>query len=482
MPRTFDVVPDGEAWEYEPSILLDGEPELETDPTQVVTYRINGDAVWSDGEPITCADFAYTWDQIATGDDIYDTTGYVNIGAVECPDPKIAVVTFETPFAGWRSLFGGQYGVLPAHLLEGKDRNALMKDGYEFSGGPWLIEEWNRGTDVTLVPNDAYWGDLPKLDKVVFRFIPDTSAEFQAFKAGETDAIYPQPQLDAVEQIDAGIPGAQTYYTAVTGNLEALWMNNEVAPFDSRAVRQAFSYALDRDAIVERLFGGLGITEASQSFNAPIVGDFTDLEAFSGYTRDLDKVADLMEGDGWAKGGDGVWAKDGQRASVTFKTTAGNKRRELTQQIIQEQAKEAGFEVAIDNQEAGDLFGSQLPGGDFQLALYAQVLTSLDPSNCPLFCSENIPTADNGFSGQNWTRTNIPAVDPLLREVDTNLDDDARAAAQRQADGILAEEATSLPLDPLPNILMWSDRVVGPVGDNPIHGPFYNMHLWGLDG
>jgi peptide/nickel transport system substrate-binding protein len=187
-----------------------------------------------------------------------------------------------------------------------------------------------------------------------------------------------------------------------------------------------------------------------------------------------------MEGDGWARGSDGIWAKGGQRASAAFKTTAGNKRRELTQQIVQEQARAAGFEITIDNQAASDLFGSQLPEGDFQLALYAQVMTSLDPSNCSLFCSVNIPTDANGFSGQNWTRTNIPGVDPLLATVDTNLDDDERAAAQKEADGLLAEDATSIPLDPLPNILLWSDKIVGAVGDNPILGPFHNMNVWGL--
>ena len=88
-----------------------------------------------------------------------------------------------------------------------------------------------------------------------------------------------------------------------------------------------------------------------------------------------------------------------------MKTTTGNKRRELTEQILQQELKEAGFTMTINNQRSGDLFGDQLPKGDFQIALYAQVLTSLYPSGCNLFCSKNIPTAANQFSGNNWTRT-----------------------------------------------------------------------------
>jgi peptide/nickel transport system substrate-binding protein len=116
------------------------------------------------------------------------------------------------------------------------------------------------------------------------------------------------------------------------------------------------------------------------------------------------------------------------------------------------------------------------------MGLYAQVLTSLDPSNCNLFCSRNIPSAENEFSGQNWTRTDIPELDPLLETLESSLDEDERQAAGAEAQGIAAENVVSLPVDPLPNILLWSDAIVGPVGDNAILGPFNNMHHWGLEG
>lgn len=479
MPRAFDTVKQGDDWVPVPSNLLTGEPEVTTDPKQVVTYHINPDAVWSDGEPITSTDFKYTWEQVAQGTDIYDTTGFTNIESIDDSDPATAVVTFSTPYAGWKGLFGGNYGIYPAHILEGKDRNAEMANGYTFSGGPWKLESWNKGVDMTLVPNDKYWGDKPKLDKVVYRLIGDTAAEFQAYKAGEVDAIYPQPQIDVVEAIAAGIDG-HSAYTGDTGNFEALWLNNAKAPFDSKAVRQALAYSLDREKIVEALFGGLGIKTPLQTLNAPILSFFSDTEAFSGYTQDLAKVDELMTGDGWAKNSSGVWAKDGQTASFTFTTTAGNARRILTQQVVQEQANAAGFDVALETIPAGDFFGQRLPAGDFQAGLYAQVLTFVDPSTCNLFCSKNIPTEANGNSGNNWTRTDIPAADPLMEQVDTELDQDARAKASKEAEGILAEEATSIPLDPLPNILIWSDKVTGPVSDNPVLGPWWNLNQLGV--
>ncbi len=479
MPRTFDIVKNGDTWKYEASILLDGDPDVEADP-QKITYHIADEAVWSDGEPITCDDFHYTWDQIVTGEDIYDTTGYANIESVDCPDDKTAVATFSEPYAAWKQLFGGQFGVFPSHILEGQDRDAMMANGYDFSGGPWKIERWDKGVEVRLVPNDQYWGDKPKLDGVTFRFVTDTSAEFQAFKAGEVSSIYPQPQLDAIEEINRGLSGAQSSVNQQTPNSEGLWMNNAAFPFDSVAVRQAFAYSIDRAAIVERLFGDIGIDAPMNTFNAPVLGDFGDPDAFADYELDLDKVDELMTDDGWEKNGDGIWEKGGRPANIVMKTTTGNARRELTEQIVQQQAQEAGFHVTVQNREAGDLFGTDLPQGDYVLALYAQVLTALDPSLCNLFCSQNVPTQQNQFSGQNWTRTNIDGLDEPLTTVDQSLDADERQDAGAEADQLLAENVASLPLDPLPNILLWTDDVLGPVGDNPILGPFWNINEWGV--
>ena len=151
MPRAYDY---SDSKGYVPSSLLTGPATLQTTPQQVVTYHINPKAVWSDGQPITSADFQYTWDQIAHGQNIYDTTGYAQVASVGTPDPGTAVVTFSSPFANWKSLFGAFYGVFPSHILKGQDRDTAMKDGYTFSGGPWMMPPgaWVKGQSVKLVP------------------------------------------------------------------------------------------------------------------------------------------------------------------------------------------------------------------------------------------------------------------------------------------------------------------------------------------
>lgn len=482
MPRVYDVKKEGDSWVPVPSSLVTGEPEVDTkNPDKpVITYKLNPKAVWSDGTQITCDDFNYTWDQIAHGDDIYDPTGYADIAKVDCPDPQTVVTSYSQPYSGWKQLFGGGYGVLPSHILKGKDTLKEMGNGYKWSGGPWMIQAWKKGVEVDLVPNPKYWGDKPKLDKIIFKIQADTSAEFQAFKNGESEMIYPQPQPDVIDQIKQGLQGTKNVYTDQTGNLEALWMNNAKAPLDDVKVRQAVGYALDRDALVKRLFGDLGVDKAMQTLNVPIVKDWADTEAWSQYKLDLKKVDELLTSAGYKKNGT-YYEKDGKPLTLELKSTAGNARRELTGQLLQAQLKAAGIQLTLNYQEAGDLFGSQLPKGDFQIALYAQVATFVAPGQCNLFCSKNIPTAANNNSGQNWTRTNIKGLDPLLEELDKNLDESAQKDAGKKADDLQAQDMASLPLDPLPNILIWSDKVVGPIGDNPVFGPFFNANEWGIN-
>jgi peptide/nickel transport system substrate-binding protein len=482
MPRVFDYAKQNGVWTEVPNPMLAGMPEVTTvNGKQTVTYRISPNAVWSDGQPITSNDFKYTWDQIVNGKDIYDPTGYDKVESIDTTDPKVAVVTFKEPYASWTAMFSADYGIYPSHILEGKDRHEEMKNGYDWSGGPWTFK-WRKGVDVTLTPNPRWYGQKPAIQKVVFRIITNTASLFEAFKGNQIDAIYPTSDPSAVSAIKGGISGTQSVFSAETANVEALWINNAKAPFDSKAVRQAFAYSIDRDAIVKRLFGDLGIDKAVQTLNPPIVAKYADQQAWANYTLNRNQVKNLMEGDGWTKNGDGYWEKDGKEAAFTINTTAGDKRRELTEQILQEQLKQAGFKVAIKNPSAEDLFNKRLPAGDYQVALYAATATSLNPGLCNLFCSKNIPTKANDHTGNNLQWVNNATLDPLLEKVDTDFNTPTRIQASKQGDQVMAQEQVTLPLDPLPNIAMWSDKLTGPISDNPMLSMFWNIHQWNAKG
>jgi peptide/nickel transport system substrate-binding protein len=481
LPRPFDQV-DGR---YVPNVLLKGEPKLEPGPPQKITYEISEKAQWSDRQPITSHDFKYTWEQIVTGEDILDTTGYENIESIDDSNPKVAVVTFKRgeDFAAWRDLFGAPYGVLPSHILEGNDRSALMTDGYDWSGGPYT-GEWTRGSDITLTANPNWYGPKPKIQTIVFQFITETTAEAEAFATGQVDAIYPSPQSDTAELFN--VSGARHFVNPRTTSLEGLFLNTDRFPFQSKKVRQAVAYSLNRNAIVKNLFGALGVTKASQSLNFNLgpgsAGYY--VPAFEKYTRDLEQVDELMQSDGWKKNGNGVWEKDGQTASFSLATTSGDERRERTEDILRSQFARAGFEVKTPyaNEPSDTLFGETLPNGNYDMALVAPVFTS-DPGLCFLLCSENIPTEANDFSGQNVMRVDSRALDRPWSGADKELDVGERNQMIQEGQRVLAEEVPAIPIDLLPDVGVWNGRKLrGPIGDNPTYGMFWNIYLWSVRG
>ena len=237
------------------------------------------------------------------------------------------MATFSEPYAGWRDLFGGFYFVLPSHLLEGKNRNKVMKDGYAFSGGPWKLEGgkagWKKGKTITLVPNDAFWGTKPTIGKVIFQFIPESSAELEAVKTGQVVAAYPLPIDGVLDQLDES---PDLSYTVGFGNqFEGFFINAKAFPLNSQAVRQAIAYATDRQVIVDQiLVAAIREGRVLQSFIVPTFRQFY-VPSFERYAPDQGMVDELMIGDGWEQGSDGIWEKNGQKASFEINSTAGQR-------------------------------------------------------------------------------------------------------------------------------------------------------------
>ena len=140
-----------------------------------------------------------------------------------------------------------------------------MKNGYTFSGGPWKIQKWERRTRSPWCRTRSTGATKPKLDKVIFKIQADTSAEFTAFKSDQVSMIYPQPQLDAVDQINAGLPntpeGHLVRHRQLRVAVDQQWQGAVQRARPS--VRRWRTPSTARRS-VERLFGKLGVTEPLQ--------------------------------------------------------------------------------------------------------------------------------------------------------------------------------------------------------------------------
>ncbi len=239
------------------SELMDG-AELTAEQPQTVTYRIRGDAVWSDGTPISADDFVYFWEQqngTIKDNDVASTVGYQDIGSVTgSADGKTVTVRFDRPFADWQALF---FDLLPSHYVQrqpggwntGLDRRPERIP----SGGPFRITRHDRDKSLTLERNPRYWGRPAHLDRIIMRVLPDAEAQANAMINGEVDVIYPRPQVDLVRRVQ-GLPGVASQVQFGL-SFEHLTFNLRHPILQDLAVREAIALAIDREQLLERTVG-----------------------------------------------------------------------------------------------------------------------------------------------------------------------------------------------------------------------------------
>jgi peptide/nickel transport system substrate-binding protein len=487
MPRLMEVDTKGN---YVASDLLVEAPTednggIKNNPF-TITYKLRPEAVWDDGSQITSEDIKYTWDVIMNTTGAYTTTGYDQIKSIDTKDPKTAVITFKAPYAAWGDLFGSTGGisvVLKKSAFNGKlNLKSEMQTSYPFSGGPWKLKSWSKQQSV-LVRNDKYWvkDKIPLLDQVTFVPREDQSTELNSLLTGEVQAIYPQPAPGMSKQL--GAPGIKVS-KGNGSSFEGLWMNQSRPPFDDPKVREAFVYAMDRQGVIDAIYKTdfPELAALNCAGWVPNVSDWCDNTVFSDITYQPDKAKSILQGAGWTLGGDGIFAKGGKKLSIEFRTTAGNKIRENTQQVLKEKAKAAGIDLVIKNVPPTQLFEDLLPKREFQLAEFAQV-ASPDPSVTAYLACDQIPTAENGNSGQNYfSWCNKQATD-LMRKSDATIEHNQRKDLIYQINKLERQDLPWLPMFQKPLILAWrDDKLAGPIGNyTPTsYSGFFNMYDWYL--
>jgi len=475
--------------------LVVGEPSTTTTGgKQVVTYKINPSAVWSDGQPIDAKDFEFTWRiqksaDVAAGGcaSLISTTGYDQIESVEGADnDKTVTVTFTKPYSDWKGLFQ----LFPQHVMDKTDAKANCAaiekgwptaDGIPVASGPFLLDK--SGIDstkkiLTLTRNDKFWGDKPKLDRIVLQNIGnDPGVSVNALRNNEIQMIYPQPQLDLVKNIKSLEPTI-TSKTNFGLSFEHLDFNTNDAQLKQLPVRQAIAYALNRPDIVAKTVGQFD-NRAQVLNNRYFVNNQPGYEDTSGglYNQpDVAKAQSTLEAAGYAKGSDGIYAKDGQRLSFTIMTTQGNPLRANTIDVIVQQLKPAGIEIKkFLNPDifAGKEKPKSLEGGQFQIALFAWVAGPFPSQNGSIYHS----VAGDSL-GQNYTRGGDPEVDKLLPEISASTDTDAQIKLGNQVDTLLWKDLYTIPLYQKPTFLAYNSNYTGIVENATNAGPLWDATKW----
>jgi peptide/nickel transport system substrate-binding protein len=404
--------------------------------------------------------------------DIASREGYelIDRSQTERIDEKTIRYTFTQPYAAWRDLFSAQ-PILPAHALEGADLSTALNDSIPVASGPFVFESWNKGRELTVSRNENFWGEEANLDKIVFRFIADSTSAVQALRGDEVDLLFQQPQLELVEQVSE-IDGVR--HSVSAGPIwEHIDMNLAVAPLDERYVRAAIIQGIDRAAITEELVAAM-FPEASVLQNVMYVNTQQEYEPhWDGWEYDPEAAVALLEENGCERGADEVFVCEGERLSFDYLTTSGNELRELQFAIVQSQLKDIGVELKPKFEE-GPVFGKLLASGTdgaWGFANFAWAGTPDPQSGNSVWMCE---------AGQNFNSYCNERVDELLEAAATTIDPERRAALFNEADEIMARDVPIIPLYQKPTFLAWDADIVGVQDNTTLWGPTWNAEEWAL--
>lgn len=446
-----------------------------------ITIKVREGAAWSDGEPVTSADFVFTYEMIMSESNTpsrrYPYDEYV--ASVEAPDDATVVVNFSEPFAPWlTSLF--TY-VLPEHVLgpvfeeEGTIDNADWNRAPTVGSGPFVFDTWEVGSFIRFVRNENYYAEAAQIDTVVITMVPDSESYVLGLELEEADIgtfidYSSVPRLQdtgflSVEIVPSGYNEGWFFNVNPEAGHPALQDVN---------VRRAIAMAFNRQQITDDLLLGLTYPAASYWENMPYASP--NVEAIP---YDPEGAAALLDEAGWVDSdGDGIRDKDGVDLSLRYVTTDRQIRQD-TQVVAQQQLAEIGVELVLENYPSDIFFNGYADGGpaatgQYDIAEWSQNPSFPDPDTSVFLCSQ-IPTEENP-SGQNWTGYCNEELDALFAQQATTTDPAARIEIFHQIDEMFSQDVVWVGVWHDPDLYVYNQRIEG-VRLNGVN-PFWNITSW----
>jgi len=476
--------------EYIPEMVTElptvsnGGVSINDDGTMTVRYTIKDEAKWSDGTTVSGDDFQFTLDTIMNPDLPIVRTTYEDIVSSEA-GPKTFEYTLAAPTVIYEALFGE---LIPKHDVEGTDFANDYNDTRWVSSGPFVMSEWAKGEFITLEKNPNYWKTdeetgqaLPYLDTVTFRFIGETEAIINAFKAREVDIINPDPNTDNIATLQALEPDGASVevlngpiwehlnFQFGPGRLD----RNENSCNDNGDMRFAVAQAVDKTVLTDEILAGQ--VEPLSSY-VDAFSPTLSQGAWNQYSYDPAAAA--------ASYATAV-AATGKECSVVFSTTSNNAARVTMSELFVGMFEEAGIPYANDLEDSQLFFGETLDNGLWDLGEWAWVgspgISGLvgihdvwDPEAPP-------PTGDNVY---NWGTPGSSVIDAATAryaevrdEMNATVDDGELIALINEAENLLADNLVIIPLYArLVTAAVWADEI-----GNFKHNPTQASHTWNME-
>jgi peptide/nickel transport system substrate-binding protein len=333
-----------ENYDMQPLLLTSWEPSIDA---KIWTLHLRRDVRFSDGTPLNSEAIIFSVRYMTR-----PGSGLANIQAMDAVDAYTVRISLKKPDAIFIHTLSS-LGLMSPTCVDEKGR--FVKP---VGTGPFRFVEYIQGQQLVYRKNEDYWGDKPKVDKVVFKIIPDFNTRAMALESGEIDVadylpaeilqkLETDPRFTVVRRIPSPCPNW-------------IGMNTKKEPFDDVRVRMAVNYAVDVQTIVDRLINsilpGLAVPATKGPHSQPLFQHIVNPD-LQWYGYDVAKAKQLLEEAGWRDmDGDGIVEKNGRPFKVELISSLLYAEGTEIAEAVQGQLKAAGIDVAIRVLESGARF------------------------------------------------------------------------------------------------------------------------------
>jgi peptide/nickel transport system substrate-binding protein len=432
----------------------------------IITFHLRKGVKWHDGQPFTSADVLFTY-QVTV--DPKTPTAYagdfLKVKKAEVLDDYTFRVTYDKPFAP--ALISWGNAILPRHLLFGKDITKSPLSRHPVGTGPYKFKEWLTGQKIVLVSNTDYYEGRPYIDGFITRIIPDTATMFLELRAQGLGMMDLTP-LQYTRQTENNLFKENFQkYRYLGFKYVYLGYNLKNPLFTDKRVRQAISYAINKEEIISGVLLGLG---------KPATGPYKPgTWAYNGnvkiYNFNPQKARQLLNDAGWKDNkGTGILEKDGKPFVFEIVTNQGNDTRQKCAEIIQRQLKDVGITVKIRILEWSAFVSDFINKRRFDAVILGWSIT-MDPDAYDVWHSSKTAPEELNFMSYN-----NPKADEMLEKGRSTFSQSQRKKYYDRFQEIIAEDQPYTFLYVPEDLIIVSSRFRG-IEPAPI-GLDYNFIKW----
>jgi peptide/nickel transport system substrate-binding protein len=416
---------------------------------KTLTFTIRKGVKWNDGTPFTAADVAFTFNLLNKYPAL-DSNGLWSVLSSVTQHGDTVVMDFKAPSVPFLFYIANQTPILPEHIWSTVKNPVTFLDAHPVGTGPLVVSRCTP-ENITYTANKTYWQPgLPKVKTVDWpAFLSNTPANnYLATGQAQWGGQY-------IPNVSAFYTSKSPYYHYWTSSIQNvdLFINLKDPQLDDLQVRRAMAYAIDRPQVAKIGESGYENPSNQADIVTPAFSSWLDgpLVASYDYHYDPAKADSILEADGYKKGADGIFEKNGQQLSFTVDNQGGDSDWVASLQVIQQEFKAAGIQLNVDN-VSGNEYQNNLEKGDYQLA-YGEGSSGPTPYYEMRSLLSSQATAPIGqVAATNYERYSNPATDALIAQYAQTSDPATQHQIIGELEGVMLSD---VPLIPVTESALW---------------------------